>query len=167
MLAVRTPGEEFRITVMVDYQSRILGTQHASMYNLGEFEKEISPNRTFVFLKELEFLAKKGLIKGGDLNNAIVLVEREYSQGEIDHILKQIGREGMDVKVEGIGMLNVNKPHYDNEPARHKLLDIIGDLALTGRPIKGHILAARPGQCAEQGYGQSACRCERNSSEKR
>lgn len=145
MLAVRTPGKEFRLTVMVDYSSKILGTQHASMYHLGEFEKEIAPNRTFVFLKELEFLAKKGLIKGGDLNNAIVLVEREYSKGEIEHILKALGREGMDIKVEGIGMLNVSNPHFDNEPARHKLLDIIGDLALVGRPIKGHILAARPG----------------------
>lgn len=154
MLAVRTPGEEFRITVMVDYQSKILGTQHASMYNIGEFEKEISPNRTFVFLKEVEFLAKKGLIKGGDLNNAIVLVEREYSQGEIDHILKQIGREDMDVKVEGIGMLNVSKPQFDNEPARHKLLDIIGDLALIGRPIKGHILAARPGHKSNVEFGK-------------
>lgn len=145
MMAVRTPGKEFRLTVMVDYGSKILGTQHASMYHLGEFEKEVAPNRTFVFLKELEYLANKGLIKGGDLNNAIVLVEREYSEGEIKHILKAIGREGMDVKVEGIGMLNVTNPHFDNEPARHKLLDIIGDLALVGRPIKGHILAARPG----------------------
>ena len=145
MMAVRTPGEEFRLTVMVDYGSKILGTQHASMYHLGEFEKEISPNRTFVFLKELEYLSKRGLIKGGDLNNAIVMVEREYSDGEIQHILKAIGREGMDVKVEGIGMLNVTNPHFDNEPARHKLLDIIGDLALVGRPIRGHILAARPG----------------------
>ncbi len=145
MMAVRTPGEEFRLTVMVDYGSKILGTQHASMYTIEEFEKEISMNRTFVFLKELEFLANEGLIKGGDLNNAIVLVEREYSEGEIEHILKAIGREGMEVKVEGIGMLNVSNPHYDNEPARHKLLDIIGDIALAGRPIKGHILAARPG----------------------
>ncbi len=145
MLAVPTLGGEFRLTVMVDYNSPVLGTQHAHMYQLNDFVKEISACRTFVFLRELEFLAKNGLIKGGSLDNAIVMVDRAYSEQEIRDILKQMGREEMDIKVEGIGVLNTVKLQYENEPARHKLLDIIGDLALTGCFIRGHILAARPG----------------------
>ncbi|NNC82615.1 MAG: bifunctional UDP-3-O-[3-hydroxymyristoyl] N-acetylglucosamine deacetylase/3-hydroxyacyl-ACP dehydratase [Flavobacteriales bacterium] len=156
MLAVRTPGEEFRVTVMVDYNSPVLGTQHASMYHLEEFETEIASCRTFVFMKELAALAKAGLIKGGDLDNAIVLVEREYSDEEIADILEAIGRPELksDVKVEGIGVLNTVQLKYENEPARHKLLDIIGDLALVGRPIKGHILAARPGHRSNVEFGK-------------
>ncbi len=147
MLAVRTPGEEFRLTVMVDYNSPVLGTQHASMYRIEDFDKEISSCRTFVFMKELVQLAKAGLIKGGDLDNAIVLMEREYSDDEIGEILDTIGRPELKntLEIEGIGVLNTIKLKYENEPARHKLLDIVGDLALVGRPIKGHILAARPG----------------------
>jgi UDP-3-O-[3-hydroxymyristoyl] N-acetylglucosamine deacetylase/3-hydroxyacyl-[acyl-carrier-protein] dehydratase len=145
MLAVPTDGGEFRITVMVDYNSPVLGTQHASMYYLDNFNTEIAGCRTFVFLKELEQLANAGLIKGGDLDNAIVLVEREYTSDQIKHILKLLGKEDLDVKVEGIGVLNTTKLQYENEPARHKLLDIVGDLALVGRFIRGHILAARPG----------------------
>lgn len=145
MLAVPTAGGEFRLTVMVDYNSPILGTQHATMYQLNEFVKEISRCRTFVFLRELEALAKHGLIKGGNLDNAIVLVERAYSEEEIKGILKLLGKEDLEVKVEGLGALNTVKLQYENEPARHKLLDIIGDLALVGRFIRGHILAARPG----------------------
>lgn len=145
MLAVPTNGGEFRLTVMVDYNSPVLGTQHASMYHMGEFVPEISRCRTFVFLKEVEALAKAGLIKGGDLDNAIVLVERQYSEEELDMIAKLVGKERLDVKVESMGVLNTVKMHYENEPARHKLLDIVGDLALTGKFIKGHILAARPG----------------------
>jgi len=140
------PDVHHRVTVMVDYQSPVLGTQHASMYNIGEFRKEISTCRTFVFLRELEFLAKNNLIKGGDLDNAIVLVEREdVNQEELQKLAKLLGKEGMEVKVEGIGVLNSTKLKFENEPARHKLLDILGDLALVGKPIKAHILAARPG----------------------
>lgn len=145
MLAVPTPGQEFRITVMVDYNSPVLGTQHASMYQIEDFKKEIAPCRTFVFLREIEQLAKNNLIKGGDLDNAIVLVEKERPQEEYDAIAKLMGMEDLDVKVEGIGVLNTVKLKFENEPARHKLLDIVGDLALVGRPIRGHILAARPG----------------------
>jgi UDP-3-O-[3-hydroxymyristoyl] N-acetylglucosamine deacetylase/3-hydroxyacyl-[acyl-carrier-protein] dehydratase len=145
MLAVPTNGGEFRLTVMVDYNSPVLGTQHAHMYELDHFVSEISSCRTFVFLGELALLAKNGLIKGGSLDNAIVLVERDYSEDEIKDILKQLGREELDVKVEGMGVLNTIKLQFENEPARHKLLDIVGDLALTGRFIRGHILAARPG----------------------
>jgi UDP-3-O-[3-hydroxymyristoyl] N-acetylglucosamine deacetylase/3-hydroxyacyl-[acyl-carrier-protein] dehydratase len=145
MLAVPTNGGEFRLTVMVDYNSPVLGTQHAHMYELDHFIDEVSSCRTFVFLGELAVLAKNGLIKGGSLDNAIVLVERAYSQDEINEILMQLGREQMDVRVEGMGVLNTIKLKFENEPARHKLLDIVGDLALTGRFIRGHILAARPG----------------------
>ncbi len=141
MLAV--PQDEFRLTVMVDYNSPILGTQHAHMYKAEEFENEISKCRTFVFLRELEVLARKGLIKGGDIKNAIVLVDKPLPQEKIDEIADLLGKPHM--KVEEAGVLNNIKLHHQNEPARHKLLDIIGDLALVGKPIKGHILAARPG----------------------
>lgn len=141
MLAV--PQDEFRLTVMVDYNSKFLGTQHAHMYHLGEFEPEISKCRTFVFLRELEFLAKNNLIKGGDLNNAIVLVDKVMPQEKLDELAEFLNRPKVEVK--GIGVLNNLELHFQNEPARHKLLDIVGDLALVGKPIKGHILAARPG----------------------
>ncbi|MDC3308960.1 bifunctional UDP-3-O-[3-hydroxymyristoyl] N-acetylglucosamine deacetylase/3-hydroxyacyl-ACP dehydratase [Crocinitomicaceae bacterium] len=140
------PDQNYRLTVMVDYQSPALGTQHASMYNIGQFKSEISMCRTFVFLKELEFLAKNNLIKGGDLDNAIVMVERpQVSQEELGKLAKLLGKEDLKISVEGIGVLNSTKLQFENEPARHKLLDIVGDLALIGKPIKAHILAARPG----------------------
>lgn len=144
MLAV--PADDFRLTVMVDYNSPVLGTQHASMYHIGEFKDQIAACRTFVFLGELEYLAKKGLIKGGDPDNAIVLVEREeVSEKELKDLATLLGKESLEVKIKGIGVLNNTKMKFQNEPARHKLLDIVGDLALVGKPIKGHILAARPG----------------------
>ncbi len=140
------PDDHYRMTVMVDYNSPVLGTQHASMYHIGEFKKEIASCRTFVFLRELEFLAKNNLIKGGDLDNAIVLVEREnISQQEIDSLAKLLGKEDLEISFDGIGVLNSTKLKFENEPARHKLLDIVGDLALVGMPIKAHILGARPG----------------------
>lgn len=140
------PDTNYRITVMVDYNSPVLGTQHASMYHIGEFKENISRCRTFVFMRELEFLAKNNLIKGGDLDNAIVLVDREdITQDELDRLAKLLGKEELKIQYEGIGVLNSSKLKYENEPARHKLLDIVGDLALVGRPIKAHILGARPG----------------------
>ena len=140
------PDKEYRVTVMVDYRSPVLGTQHASMFNINDFKTEISSCRTFVFLRELEFLAKNGLIKGGDLDNAIVLVEREdINKDELNKLAKLLGKESLDISVDGIGVLNHTKLQFENEPARHKLLDIVGDLALVGKPIKAHILAARPG----------------------
>ncbi len=140
------PDKEYRVTVMVDYNSPVLGTQHASMFKIGDFEKEIAPCRTFCFLKELEYLATNGLIKGGDLDNAIVLVERaDISNEELDRLAKILGKERLSISVSTIGTLNNTKLHFENEPARHKLLDIIGDLALVGKPLRGHILAARPG----------------------
>lgn len=140
------PDVNYRLTVMVDYNSPVLGTQHASMYQLGDFKKEIAKCRTFVFLRELEYLASNNLIKGGDLDNAIVLVDRpEVAQEELDRLAKLLGKDKLQVSIDGIGVLNSTKLQYENEPARHKLLDIVGDLALVGKPIKAHILAARPG----------------------
>lgn len=141
MLAV--PQDEFRVTVMVDYGSEVLGTQHASMYHMGEFKQQIAPCRTFVFLRELEALLAHNLIKGGDLDNAIVLVDNELPKEKLDHLRKVFNKP--DVEVKGMGVLNNTKLHFYNEPARHKLLDIVGDLALVGRPMKIHVLAARPG----------------------
>jgi UDP-3-O-[3-hydroxymyristoyl] N-acetylglucosamine deacetylase/3-hydroxyacyl-[acyl-carrier-protein] dehydratase len=141
MLAV--PQDEFRVTVMVDYNSEVLGTQHAGMYKLSEFKENISRCRTFVFLHELEALLQHNLIKGGDLNNAIVLVDKPISDEQTDHLRKVFNKP--DVEVKSTGVLNNTKLHYYNEPARHKLLDIVGDLALVGVHMKIHILAARPG----------------------
>ena len=140
------PDANHRITVMVDYNSPVLGTQHATMYNVGEFKENISSCRTFVFLRELEYLAKNNLIKGGDLDNAIVLVEREHvSEEELTSLAKLLDKEDLEISVSGMGVLNNTELKFENEPARHKLLDIVGDLALVGKPIKAHILAARPG----------------------
>jgi UDP-3-O-[3-hydroxymyristoyl] N-acetylglucosamine deacetylase/3-hydroxyacyl-[acyl-carrier-protein] dehydratase len=141
MLAV--PQDDFRITVMVDYGSEVLGTQHASMYNLGEFKNEISSCRTFVFLRELEALIQHDLIKGGDMDNAIVLVDSELPEEKLNYLRKVFNKP--DVEVKGKGVLNNTKLRFFNEPARHKLLDIVGDLALVGRPLKMHVLAGRPG----------------------
>jgi UDP-3-O-[3-hydroxymyristoyl] N-acetylglucosamine deacetylase/3-hydroxyacyl-[acyl-carrier-protein] dehydratase len=140
------PDSNYRLTVMVDYNSPVLGTQHASMHKLEEFNMDIAACRTFVFLRELEFLATNNLIKGGDLDNAIVLVDRlDISQVELDRLAKLLGKEDLKISIDGLGVLNSTKLQFENEPARHKLLDIVGDLALVGKPIKAHILAARPG----------------------
>jgi UDP-3-O-[3-hydroxymyristoyl] N-acetylglucosamine deacetylase/3-hydroxyacyl-[acyl-carrier-protein] dehydratase len=143
MLAI--PYDDFRLTVMVDYNSPVLGTQHASMYEISEFKDNIAPCRTFVFLRELETLARAGLIKGGHIDNAIVLVEREnVPQEELDELATLLGKEDLDIQIKGNTLNNIELK-FLNEPARHKLLDVMGDLALVGKPIKGHILAARPG----------------------
>lgn len=149
------PDDHYRITVMVDYNSPVLGTQHASMYQMSEFRKEIAPCRTFVFLRELEYLATHDLIKGGDLDNAIVLVEREnVDKAELDRLAKLLGKEDLNIEVKGVGVLNNTELNFENEPARHKLLDIVGDLALIGKRIKGHVLAARPGHAGNVGFGK-------------
>jgi UDP-3-O-[3-hydroxymyristoyl] N-acetylglucosamine deacetylase/3-hydroxyacyl-[acyl-carrier-protein] dehydratase len=150
MLAV--PQDEFRITVMVDYGSEVLGTQHASMYNVEEFKKEIAPCRTFVFLRELEALIAHNLIKGGDMDNAIVLVDSELPEEKLNHLRKVFNKP--DVEVKGKGVLNNTKLRFFNEPARHKLLDIVGDLALVGKPMKIHVLAARPGHAGNVDFAK-------------
>jgi UDP-3-O-[3-hydroxymyristoyl] N-acetylglucosamine deacetylase/3-hydroxyacyl-[acyl-carrier-protein] dehydratase len=150
MLAV--PQDEFRVTVMVDYNSEILGTQHASMYKLDEFNNNIARCRTFVFIHELEALLQHNLIKGGDLDNAIVLVDKELPADKLDHLRKVFNKP--DVEVKGRGVLNNTQLHYYNEPARHKLLDIVGDLALVGVHMKVHILAARPGHAGNVDFAR-------------
>ncbi|MEM1406041.1 MAG: bifunctional UDP-3-O-[3-hydroxymyristoyl] N-acetylglucosamine deacetylase/3-hydroxyacyl-ACP dehydratase [Bacteroidota bacterium] len=146
------PLDDYRITVMVDYNSPVLGSQHASLTNIGQFEKEIASCRTFCFLHELEMLHKNNLIKGGDLNNAIVVVDRVVEEHELDSIAELFNKPKVEVKKEGI--LNNVELRYKNEPARHKLLDVMGDLALVGRPIKAQILAARPGHAANVAFAK-------------
>lgn len=140
------PANDLRITVMVDYNSPVLGSQHASITKMAEFKEEISSCRTFCFLHELEMLLEHDLIKGGDLNNAIVIVDRVIKDEEMDHLAKLFNKQVVEVKKEGI--LNNVELRFHNEPARHKLLDIVGDLALAGVAIKGQILAAKPGHKA-------------------
>lgn len=137
------PSKEFRVSVMIDYESRILTTQNAILSDIKKFRTEIAPCRTFVFLHELEYLLNNNLIKGGDLNNAIVFVDRLIGQDELDYLAKVFNKPRVEVLREGI--LNNLDLLHPNEPARHKLLDIIGDLALVGMPIKAHIIATRPG----------------------
>lgn len=146
------PLDDYRVTVMVDYNSPVLGSQHASLNNLADFQEEISNSRTFVFLHEIEQLFKANLIKGGDVSNAIVVVDRKVEEGELDHLSELLGKP--KVKVEKEGILNNVKLRHKNEPARHKLLDVVGDLALVGRPIKAQILAARPGHAANIAFAK-------------
>jgi UDP-3-O-[3-hydroxymyristoyl] N-acetylglucosamine deacetylase/3-hydroxyacyl-[acyl-carrier-protein] dehydratase len=137
--------DDFRISVMVDYNNPALGVQHTGLFNLQkEFEKEFAPSRTFCFLKEIELLKEAGLIKGGDINNAIVIVDKDYPENEFENLKRKLGIEE-SVILGSNGILNNRELRFKNEPARHKLLDLIGDLALIGAPIKGQILAARPG----------------------
>lgn len=140
------PADDYRLTVMVDYNSPVLGSQHASIVNLSEFTDEIASCRTFCFLHELEMLVKHDLIKGGDLNNAIVIVDRVIKDSEMESLAKLFNKDKIEVKKEGI--LNNVELRFQNEPARHKLLDVVGDLALAGVPLKAQILAARPGHAA-------------------
>jgi UDP-3-O-[3-hydroxymyristoyl] N-acetylglucosamine deacetylase/3-hydroxyacyl-[acyl-carrier-protein] dehydratase len=146
------PLDDYRLTVMVDYNSPILGSQHASLTDIRDFGREIASCRTFCFLHELEMLYKQGLIKGGDLNNAIVVVDRVVEENELQYLARLFNKEYVEVKNEGI--LNNVELRYKNEPARHKLLDLVGDLALAGRPIKGQILAARPGHAANVAFAK-------------
>jgi len=142
---VAYPDDHFSVDVMVDYNSKVLGHQYASYHPSHDFEKEIAPARTFVFFHELEVLLKHNLIKGGDLQNAIVIMENEVSQDEIDRMADLFNKPHVKVKE---GILNNVDLRFSNEPARHKLLDVMGDLALVGQPIKGKIVASRPGHYA-------------------
>ncbi len=141
MLAV--PSTEYQITALIDFNSPVLGTQHAALKHISEFRSEIGPCRTFCFLHELEYLLDNNLIKGGDLSNAIVVVDKVVEQEELNRLAKVFNKQKIEVKQEGI--LNNIQLHFTNEPARHKLLDVVGDLALVGHSIKAHIIASRPG----------------------
>ncbi|HEY9196403.1 MAG TPA: bifunctional UDP-3-O-[3-hydroxymyristoyl] N-acetylglucosamine deacetylase/3-hydroxyacyl-ACP dehydratase, partial [Mucilaginibacter sp.] len=149
---VAMPLDDYRFTCMVDYNSQVLGSQHASISTISEFKKEIASCRTFCFLHELEMLLKHDLIKGGDLNNAIVVVDKDADEEELNHLAKLFNRK--DIKVAPQGILNNIELRHQNEPARHKLLDMIGDLALVGVPLKGHIMAARPGHAANVAFAK-------------
>jgi UDP-3-O-[3-hydroxymyristoyl] N-acetylglucosamine deacetylase/3-hydroxyacyl-[acyl-carrier-protein] dehydratase len=145
---VALPTDDFRVTVMIDYNNPALGSQHTGLFNLEkEFVSEFASARTFCFLHEVEMLYDHGLIKGGNLDNAVVIVDRELSDDEIRKLLHKLGLDH-SVILGSSGVLNDKKLNYRNEPARHKLLDMIGDLALIGAPIKAQILAARPGHAA-------------------
>lgn len=140
------PDPEFSINVLIDYNSKVLGHQYATITEKTDFQKEVAASRTFVFFHELEFLLKNNLIKGGDLENAIVIMENPVPQEELDRIADLFNQPHVKVKPEGV--LNNIDLHYNNEPARHKLLDMMGDLALIGQPIKGKIIAKKPGHHA-------------------
>jgi len=140
------PADEYQVTTMIDFNSQVLGHQYASILSFDDYEKEIAPCRTFVFLHELEHLLNQDLIKGGTLDNAIVIVDRVMDQNELDALAKRLKKPS--IKVEKEGILNTLDLHFENEPARHKLLDVVGDLALVGKPIKGKIVATKPGHTA-------------------
>jgi UDP-3-O-[3-hydroxymyristoyl] N-acetylglucosamine deacetylase/3-hydroxyacyl-[acyl-carrier-protein] dehydratase len=137
------PSDEYQVTAMVDFGTKVLGTQNASLKHIGDFKEEIADARTFSFLHELETLLDEGLIKGGDLNNAIVYVDKEISEKTMTNLKIAFGKESISVKPNGI--LDNLTLHYPNEAARHKLLDVIGDLALIGTRIQGKIIANKPG----------------------
>ncbi|HAP00508.1 MAG TPA: UDP-3-O-[3-hydroxymyristoyl] N-acetylglucosamine deacetylase [Bacteroidetes bacterium] len=149
MLAV--PADDFEVDVMVDYNSQVLGTQHASMKNISDFEKEISGARTFCFLHEIEGLVKNNLIKGGDLDNAIVVVEKKPDEETLLKLKTLFGKNDVQVKE---GYLTNTSLRYENEPARHKLLDVVGDLALIGFPVKAKIVGSRPGHSTNVAFAK-------------
>lgn len=137
------PADEYQVTAMVDFGTKVLGTQNASIKSISEFKDEIANARTFSFLHELETLLQNGLIKGGDLNNAIVYVDKEISPETMEHLKVAFGKDKISIKPNGI--LDNLTLHFPNEAARHKLLDVIGDLSLVGTRIKGKVIANKPG----------------------
>ena len=137
------PADEYQVTTMVDFGTKILGTQNATLDTISDFKEEISSARTFSFLHEIEMLLENDLIKGGDLNNAIVYVDKELSDTTTEKLKKAFGKE--DIKIKPNGILDNLELRWANEAARHKLLDVIGDLALVGTRIKGKVIANKPG----------------------
>lgn len=140
---IAMPANEYSVTTLIDFNSPVLGTQHAGLKHIQDFKNEIAPCRTFCFLHELEMLLDNNLIKGGDVNNAIVVVDKPVDNREMVRLAKIFGKEKIEVKSEGY--LNNIELRFPNEPARHKLLDVVGDLALIGFPVKAQIIANRPG----------------------
>ncbi|MDA9685594.1 bifunctional UDP-3-O-[3-hydroxymyristoyl] N-acetylglucosamine deacetylase/3-hydroxyacyl-ACP dehydratase, partial [Flavobacteriaceae bacterium] len=146
------PSDEYQITTMVDFGTKVLGTQNASLESINSFKEEISSARTFSFLHELESLLEHGLIKGGDLNNAIVYVDTPPSKSTMEKLKKAFRKDKLSVKPNGI--LDNLTLHYSNEAARHKLLDVIGDLALVGTRIRGRVIANKPGHKVNTSFGK-------------
>ena len=149
---VALPDDQFSVDVMISFNSSVLNNQYATLDSMDGFEKEIAPCRTFVFLHELEFLLNNNLVKGGDLDNAIVIIDREIPQDEMNRIADLFQHEHIEVRPQGI--LSNLELQFENEPARHKLLDVVGDLALVGRPIKGKIIASKPGHQANTQFAK-------------
>ncbi|MFH1851005.1 MAG: bifunctional UDP-3-O-[3-hydroxymyristoyl] N-acetylglucosamine deacetylase/3-hydroxyacyl-ACP dehydratase [Candidatus Neomarinimicrobiota bacterium] len=142
------PSDRFRVTFMIDYKIKTLGTQYTAIYNMEkDFADQIAPARTFCFLSEVEELKDKGLIKGGALDNAVVIIDKEINRKEVDRLRNTFGIEE-DIILGANGVLNGKKLRFVNEPVRHKALDLIGDLALLGIPIRGHVIAARSGHAS-------------------
>ena len=137
------PSDNYQVITMVDYETKVLGTQNATLNNIKEFKTDFANARTFSFLHEIEMLLENNLIKGGDLNNAIVYVDKKISDETMDKLKKAFNRKSVSVKPNGI-LDNLNL-HYQNEAARHKLLDVLGDLALIGKRIRGKVIAKKPG----------------------
>lgn len=146
------PADDYRLSVMINFETKVLSTQNAQLDKLSDFADEVAPCRTFVFLHELEYLLHNNLIKGGDLSNAIVFVNKTVSQEELDRLAELFNKPKVDVKPEGV--MNNLELFFQNEPARHKLLDVIGDLTLAGKRIKGHIIANRPGHAANVAFAK-------------
>ncbi len=138
------PAEEFTLSVVMDYNNKVLGTQYAELRKIDHYADEIASCKTFVLLSELEYLAQSGLIKGGDIDNAIVIVDKKIEEEGLRKLAKLLGKEELKINIQGNTLNNCELKHV-NEPARHKLLDLIGDLALLGKPLKGHIIAKKPG----------------------
>ncbi len=146
------PDNDFSVDVMVQFDSPVLNNQFASLGAMENFGKEIAPSRTFVFVREIEPLLKANLIKGGDLENAVVIYDREMKQSELDQLADTMGVPHKEVSE--FGYIQASPLRWDNEPARHKLLDIVGDLALIGRPLKGKVIATRPGHSINTKFSQ-------------
>ena len=154
------PSEDYCVTAMVDFGTKVLGTQNANMKSISEFKTEIADCRTFSFLHELEMLLEHGLIKGGDLNNAIVYVDKELSAETMEKLKVAFGKEKISVTPNGV--LDNLTLHYPNEAARHKLLDVVGDLALIGTRIKGKVIANKPGHFVNTQFAKKIAKIIKN-----
>ena len=149
---IAIPSDEFEVTTMIDFDSSVLGLQYAYCHKIEDYKTEIAPCRTFVFLRELEYLMDQGLIKGGDIDNAIVIVDKKMNTNDFNQLAVKLDRT--DVQMGDTGILNNTKLNFKNEPARHKLLDLIGDMALVGRPIRGKIIATKPGHTSNVAFAK-------------
>lgn len=143
LIALPSTDGHYQLTSMIDFQSEVLGPQHASLSDIGQFKTDIAPARTFCFLHELEYLMDRNLIKGGDLSNALVVVDKEVPKAQLDALAKKLGKPSITAGTRGY--LNDTTLRFSNEPARHKLLDLVGDLTLIGIPFSGRIIASKPG----------------------
>lgn len=154
------PCDDYQVTAMVDFGTKVLGTQNAIMKNISEFKTEIASSRTFSFLHDLESLLENGLIKGGDLNNAIVYVDKGISANTMENLKVAFGKESIEVTPNGI--LDNLTLHHENEAARHKLLDVVGDLALIGTRIKGKVIANKPGHFVNTQFAKKLAKIIKN-----